>query len=133
MIPRSTIGAVLLAALALAGLAGCAEGGGARSGATPKAMAACRQRADEVYERQNRGAVYRTDTFVASQRDAPFGGSGPAGNPSTGLSDRYAHDTILDDCLNGMASSTTTSGTPSPAAAAPVPAPTMRALPPPKP
>jgi len=98
----------VLAALALAALTACATpiGGSAnRQAASPRAMAACRARADQVYDEQNRGAVYRADTFAASQRAAPFAGAGPGANPSSGLSDLYARDTFLDDCLNGASGS----------------------------
>jgi hypothetical protein len=111
----------VLAALALAGLAACATpfgGTASRGTVSPKTMAACRQRADAVFDQQNRDAVYRADMYAASQRDAPFGGAGMAGNPSSGLSDRYARDTILDDCLNGTTSGAdVTTGAPPPNAA----------------
>ena len=120
---RANLGSAVLAALALAALTACSTSFGTsanRAGASPQAMAACRHRADAVYEQQNRGAVYRTDMYAGSQRDAPFGGAGPAGNPSSGLSDLYARDTMVDDCLNGMATSAdVTTDAPPPAPAAP--------------
>jgi hypothetical protein len=120
---RAALGSAVLAALALAALTACSTSFGttaSHEGVSAKAMAACRHRADQVYDQQNRGAVYRTDSYAGSVRDAPFGGAGPAGNPSSGLSDRYARDTMVDDCLNGMANGAdVTTDAPPPAAAAP--------------
>jgi len=119
---RAALGSAVLAALALAGLTACSTSFGHsanREGVSPKVMAACRHRADMVYEQQNRGAVYRTDIYAGSQRDAPFAGTGSAGNPSTGLSDRYARDTMVDDCLNGMSNGTDVTTEPAPPAPAP--------------
>ena len=65
-----------LAVLALAGLAACSHPIGStanRAGATPKEMVACRQRADEVYNRRNPAEVYHSDMVAGGQRDAPFG------------------------------------------------------------
>jgi hypothetical protein len=97
-----------LALLALAGLTGCGHPIGStsdRAGATPKEMAACRQRADEVYSRQNPGAVYRADMLAGGQRDSPFAGSGQPGEPGEGLPARYSRETMLDECLNGLSGS----------------------------
>jgi hypothetical protein len=124
---RAVLTPAPLAVLAVAGLAACSHPIGStadRADATPKAMAACRQRADQVYDRQNPGDVYRSDMSAGGQRDAPFGGMGPPGNPSDGLSARYARETMLDDCLNGV------SGSPGAAQDAPPPADTPLASPP---
>lgn len=109
----------LFAILALGGLAACNHPIGStsdRAGATPKAMAACRLRADEVFERQNRGEIYRADMYATGTRDAPFGSTGVSGNPGAGLPDRFARETMLDDCLNAAA------GTPGASPDAPPPA-----------
>ncbi len=130
---RAALRSALLATLAVAGLTACATpigGAPSREAANPKAIAACRQRADAVYDQQNRGAVYRADTYAGSVRDAPFAGSGPAANPSSGLSGRYAHDTILDDCLSGASGSADVGTEAIPPA---TPAPALTALPPPAP
>ena len=68
-------------------------------------MAACRQRADEVFSRQNRGAVYRADMLAGGQRDSPFAGLGQPGEPGEGLPARYSRETMLDECLNGLSGS----------------------------
>jgi hypothetical protein len=59
---------------------------------------ACRQRADEVFLRQNPNEQYRADLYVSGQRDTPFGGTGYS-DPTAGLSARYARDKLLDNCL----------------------------------
>ena len=129
------IGTVLAASL---GLSACStpmhNNAGARVGATPKAMAACRTRADEVYTMQNPSAVYRADMLAAGQRDSPYAGLGMAGMPSDGLSARYNREQLIDDCLAGMASSSTSdiSNSPAPATsvAGPPPAKEPLAVPP---
>lgn len=111
-----------LAVLALLGLADCSgriSSTSDRAGATPKAMAACRQRADQVYDMQNRADVYRSDMFAGGQRDAPFGATGVPGNASTGLSARYARETMIDDCLNGLSVSPAATADAQPAATTP--------------
>jgi hypothetical protein len=91
---------ILLAALAVPVLlAGCNAQPQTRSGAA--AQAACRQRADEVYLMQNRGEIYRADQYATSTRDAPYASSGVVGVTSSGLSGRYARDSLLSDCLSG--------------------------------
>ncbi len=106
--PTRRLPAASLALLALAGLAGCGHPIGStsdRAGATPKEMAACRQRADEVYGLQNPGAVYRADMLAGGQRDTPFAGTGQPGEPGEGLPGRYSRETMLDECLNGLSGS----------------------------
>lgn len=66
-------------------------------------QAACRERADEVYAKQNRAELYQSDTYSTSTRDSPFGNSGLTGITSSGLSSRYARDTLVTDCLNSAA------------------------------
>lgn len=80
-------------------LAGCGDGG-LRSTATPAQLAACRARADAVYDRQNRADLFRADT-LAGNRDAPFSGSGVIGSGSETLSNRFAREKLIDRCLAG--------------------------------
>ena len=104
---RATIGPAipLLAALALGGCTQPIGSSADRAGATPKAMAACRQRADEVFDRQNRADVYRSDMYAGGERDSPFAATGMSGNPGAGLPARYQRETMVDDCLNATAGS----------------------------
>lgn len=88
------------AALALA-LAGCAQSQAiSRSHASAAAVAACRTRADTIYNQRNRGEVYKADTFATSSRDSPFATTGLPGNTSAGLGSQYQRDQFQDDCLN---------------------------------
>ena len=57
---------------------------------------ACRTRADQVYDRQNRSELSERDT-----RDTPFATSGLPGITSAGLSNRYARDNLLAGCTGG--------------------------------
>ena len=59
---------------------------------------ACRQRADEVFLRQNPNEQYRADLYVSGQRDTPFGGTGYS-DPTAGLGARYDRARLLDNCL----------------------------------
>jgi len=68
--------------------------------------AACRQRADQMFQAQNRGNVYATDQYVSSTRASPLGGAAPTSITST-LSDRFARDRMYDDCLNNGGPRTT--------------------------
>ena len=63
------------------------------------AVSACRARADEVFQRQNRDQVYRVDTYNTDTRDAPFGTNGLKGVTSAGLSQQYGRDNMVQDCL----------------------------------
>lgn len=123
-----------LLALAMGGvLAGCAR----PSGPPPTAQqtAACRQRADEVWNRNNRGEIYRADAYAGSTRDAMFSSSG---SPNLGIRDlqgRFARDQIYDDCVRAVAgnvgSNPDTAAAPAPPATGTGVMPRGQALPPP--
>lgn len=88
--------------LGLGLLAGCAA---PPAGPRPSAAqaAACRERADQVYERQNRADLFRSDTYAGGTRDAMFSGTGSPGASIGQLSARFARDRMLDNCLRGVA------------------------------
>jgi hypothetical protein len=99
-LPRAALPVAAIAVATL--LSGCAGSASrAHGGATAATIAACRSRADEVYDKQNRDQVYRSDTYAGGTRDAPFSSTGLPGITSNGLSGRYARDTLEDDCING--------------------------------
>jgi hypothetical protein len=88
------------AALAAAGLLGAC---GSDQRTPPRDLAAldaCRQRADEVFQKQNRGDVYRSDVFATSGRDAPYATNTLPGLTTRGLSGEYERENMVDDCLN---------------------------------
>ena len=95
-----TCGSTRLGALVLlAGLGACAG----RQPATPRNLAAldaCRERADEVFQKQNRADIYRSDVYATSGRDAPFATNTLPGVPTRGLSGEYQRENLVDDCLN---------------------------------
>ena len=61
---------------------------------------ACRQRADEIYNKQNRAEVYRSDTFATDTLDSPYSVSGLPGITTNGLSGLYQHDNLVSSCVN---------------------------------
>ncbi len=56
---------------------------------------ACRQRADQVYKRQNRGSLY-----TENDRDLPESTDYLPGITTRGLAERYQWDTQVSDCVN---------------------------------
>ena len=109
---------LLPAALLSLALAGCSST--VRTDASPAALAACRARADAVYNTQNRGDIFREDAYATGQKDSPFRGATVLGSDSAGLSSRYAREKFIDTCLAGIRERTTTPDPldPNPAAAA---------------
>ncbi len=81
----------------LLALAACA-----RSPQTPvqaATVAACRERADQVYDRQNRADLSRRD-----ERDTPQSASYLSGITTRGLSARFERGQRIAECTNGLAS-----------------------------
>ena len=64
--------------------------------ADQEARTACRQRADQVYAEQNRGAAFLGGT---DNRFSPFSSSYVSGNTSSGLGERYNFDRMIADCV----------------------------------
>lgn len=113
--------AAFVAALCTA--AGCAQAPH-RTGSDAQALAACRARADEIYAKQNRGAVYDSDVFSTSVRDSPFSTQDVPSLPTRGLSGEYQRDNLVNDCLAGTGAASTVPAAPSPFAPPPPPSPT---------
>jgi hypothetical protein len=97
-------------------LAGCANPT-PTSRASAAARSACRTHADEVFEQQNRGAMYLSDTYSTGVRDSPFASSGLPGPSTSGLSQQFGIDTTMQNCLNGTGNGT--GDTPAATAASP--------------
>ena len=57
------------------------------------ALAACRERADEVYDRTHRDTIY-----TISNRDTPYSAN-YAPSVGRGLSDRFGRDNMVRDCV----------------------------------
>ncbi len=66
--------------------------------AHPAAAAYCRQRAEEMYAAQNRGARLQSDL-----RDTPFSGAYIPNATNRGLSDLHAMDTMIANCIRSNA------------------------------
>jgi len=62
---------------------------------------ACRERADQVFTRQNRDHVYRVDDYNTDTRDSPFATNGVKGVTSAGLPQQFNRDTMVQNCLRG--------------------------------
>ncbi len=115
-----------LALISLLGLVACAGPGRLHGSAAQDA--ACAKRADEVYLQQNRAELYRADSYATSGRDSPYAGGGFVNAPS--LSDRYAREKLLDNCLAGISGASAAPSDEAPYVAPSVP---KTAPPPPKP
>jgi len=63
-----------------------------------EAVEGCRAEADRVYDAQNRYQLSERDSS-----DSPNSGSGTTGDPAAGLSDKYGHERMIDDCLSHSA------------------------------
>ncbi len=86
--------------------------------ASQAAVAACRQRADDVFARQNRAAIFN------DRMDDPRSGGYVSGITTRGLSERFAWDNQVQDCVRNQGAATDTGP-----GFAPNPAPTNAAAP----
>jgi hypothetical protein len=94
--------------LPLLGLAYCAPPpppvGQARADAAT--LTACREHANQVYNRQNRDQIY-----TITNRDVPFSAGYAPGATDQGLAARYAHDNMVNDCVRNTGTETDRSAT----------------------
>ena len=95
-------------------LAACARAPAPAAQSDAAARAECRQRADEVYTRQNRAAIYSPSAPV----NAPFSANYQPGTTDRGLSQLFAHENMIRDCVRGAATGPAPS-TPGPSAPGP--------------
>ncbi|HTW72708.1 MAG TPA: hypothetical protein VME47_22710 [Acetobacteraceae bacterium] len=72
-------------------------------------LEACRRRADEVYNLTHRGDIYASE----SQVNTPYSADYQPGLPERGLSQLYARDQMVSDCVRntGAEGNRTPSGT----------------------
>ncbi|HYZ21102.1 MAG TPA: hypothetical protein VE690_02990 [Rhodopila sp.] len=104
--PFLLLGAVILAACeARPPLTGQAQ-------ADAETRVACEQRAEAVYNQQNRADIYSPAPSV----NTPFSANYLPGQSDRGLSQLFAHDRLVSDCIRNKGS------TPLPAPAPPPPA-----------
>ncbi len=78
--------------LAAAGPGAAPGGPGGRP--SPAAVAACRQRADAIYLKQNRALLSERN-----QSFSPYSSTGLPDNPAQGLGAKFGRDQDLADCL----------------------------------
>lgn len=83
---------ILLTCLALAS---CAPKGGGETRSDAAIKAACRERADQIYDRQHRGEIYSPQSGI----NTPFSGNYAPSDDSRGLSQLFARDSMIDDCV----------------------------------
>jgi hypothetical protein len=95
-------GRALTPLLLLASLAACGSQPPSRE--NEATVNACRQRADAIYDKQNRGEVF----FPNSQGSSPFSSSGAIVPPDAGLSQLKQRDDTINDCLRGSVANTGT-------------------------
>lgn len=103
-------GAVAL--LACASLLGCVGLGACSFGGPPplgqaradaQTVAACRQRAEQVYEIQNRPDIYRQPPAINTPSSGTYA---PGGSSDRQLSDLYARDRMVSDCVRNTGTET---------------------------
>jgi hypothetical protein len=84
---------ILLGALALSA---CDAGPpSAQAQADAATRAACRQQAERAFEQQNRAQIFSPPPTV----NTPFSANYTPDVPSRGLSDLFAHDRMVNDCV----------------------------------
>jgi hypothetical protein len=84
---------ILLGALALAGCNAAPRSGQAQADAETRA--ACQQRAEQAYEQRNRADIYSPPATV----NTPYSANYMPSMTNRGLSDLYAHDRMVNDCI----------------------------------
>lgn len=94
-LPRACAGLMLLA------IGGCAFGRVPPSHTDRATEAACRSYASQVYDRNNRGDIYRID-----QTGLPNSSSYQIGSQNNVLANRYANEKLVDDCIRNTGTET---------------------------
>lgn len=102
-------------AAGLTALAACSQSPPA-SRSDRAAAAACRSRAEAIFNQRNRSDQYRSDGNFGT----PYSGTTLPTNPSAGLSQRYDYDDIVSRCMNGSEANTEGPAGPRPANLPPV-------------
>ncbi|MDR3529918.1 MAG: hypothetical protein P4L90_05105 [Rhodopila sp.] len=98
----------MLGAVALSACGRPPPSGQAQADAATRA--ACQQRAEEVYNQQNRGEIYSPAPAVNS----PFSSNYVPGISNRGLSELFAHDRMVSDCIRNTGTGAERSPPPAP-------------------
>ncbi len=64
-------------------------------------LAACREHADQAYDRTHRDTIY-----TINSRDTPFSGNYTPGVTDRGLAQRYGHENMVRDCVRNTGTET---------------------------
>jgi hypothetical protein len=107
--PIAPIG-LMVFALVLSGCDAPVRTGQERADAATRV--ACQKRAEQAYDQQNRGEIYSPSSQVNTPYSANYG---PVG-PDRGLSDLFAHDRRISDCVRNTGTETERTLPSSPAA-----------------
>lgn len=67
----------------------------AQAQADAQTRMACQQRAEQAYDQQNRGEIYSPQSSV----NTPFSANYTPGVADRGLSQLFAHDRMVNDCV----------------------------------
>jgi hypothetical protein len=119
---------LLMGALALSACAGPSQQGG-QAQADAETRAACQARAEQAYNQRNRAEIYGPQ----SQVNTPYSANYVPSMSDRGLSDLFAHDRMVSDCIRNTGTSSDRdqpASSPSPAPATPARPPSRRASPP---
>jgi hypothetical protein len=94
------LGMLMTCLVALSACEAPPTGGQARADAATRT--ACEQRANQVYDQQNRGEIYSPQSQVNTPYSANYA---PAGT-DRGLSELFAHDRMVSDCVRNTGTGT---------------------------
>jgi hypothetical protein len=93
---------IVVLTLLLAGCAGPAPPASGQARADAETAAACRQRAEQVYDIRHRGEIYSP----LPQVDAPFASNYRPGVPGPDLAALHEHDQLITDCIRNTGAET---------------------------
>ena len=99
----------LLGAVALSACMGPPQSGQAQADAQTRG--ACQQRAEEAYEQQNRAEIYAPAVPV----NTPYSANYVPDMSDRGLSDLFAHERMVNDCVRNTGTETDRTAPDSPA------------------
>jgi hypothetical protein len=85
--------AILLSAIALSACDAPPQSGQSQADAATRK--ACQQRAEQAYEQQNRAEIYSPPATV----NTPYSANYTPSQTDRGLSDLFAHDRMVSDCV----------------------------------
>ncbi len=109
MTQRMTLARTALAWGLLVGMGGCALPTSPQSHTDRATLAACRDNANQVYDRNHRAEIYSIN-----QVGLPYSGSYLAGNQTNALAAQYSNDRLIDDCVRNTGPGTSRDNTASP-------------------